>query len=78
MTSQRQAVLFTVDDEKQWQHWSNLRTGFVPRGGISLKEKNDTTLAVVSQLPGIYFLRPRRQARSHLDGIRGAKCVSQD
>jgi Protein of unknown function (DUF3500) len=37
---QRQTVLFASDDEKQRQRWSNLPTGFVPRGGISLKEMN--------------------------------------
>jgi len=49
---QRQTVLFTFDDEKQRQRWSNFPTGFVPRGGISLKEMNATqraaALAVVS------------------------------
>jgi hypothetical protein len=37
---QRQKVLFAFDDQQQRQRWSNLPTGFVPRGGISLKEMN--------------------------------------
>lgn len=37
---QRQSVLFSFDDEKQRQRWSNFPTGFIPRGGISLKEMN--------------------------------------
>jgi Protein of unknown function (DUF3500) len=35
---QRQKVLFAFDDEQQRKRWSNFPTGFVPRGGISLKE----------------------------------------
>jgi Protein of unknown function (DUF3500) len=35
---QRQSVLFAFDDEEQRARWSNLPTGIVPRGGISLKE----------------------------------------
>jgi hypothetical protein len=37
---QRQTVLFAFDDQQQRQRWSNCPTGFVPRGGISLKEMN--------------------------------------
>ena len=39
---QRQTVLFSFDDEQQRARWSNFPTGFVPRGGISLKEMNPT------------------------------------
>lgn len=35
---QRQAVLYSFDDEEQRKRWSNFPTGFVPRGGISLKQ----------------------------------------
>ena len=35
---QRQGVLFAFGDEQQRKRWSNLPTGFVPRGGISLKD----------------------------------------
>src|SRR5580692_4251575 len=35
---QRQNVMFAFDDEQQRKRWSNLPTGAVPRGGISLKE----------------------------------------
>ncbi len=37
---QRQAVLFSFDDQEQRKRWSNLPVSFVPRGGISLKEMN--------------------------------------
>jgi hypothetical protein len=37
---QRQTVLFAFDDSQQRARWSNLPTGFVPRGGIDLKEMN--------------------------------------
>jgi hypothetical protein len=39
---QRQTALFAFDDEQQRARWSNLPTGFIPRGGISLKEMNPT------------------------------------
>jgi hypothetical protein len=49
---QRKSVLFAFDDEKQRQRWSNFPTGFVPRGGISLKQMNaaqrSAALALVS------------------------------
>jgi len=35
---QRQKVSYAFDDEQQRTRWSNLPTGFVPRGGISLKQ----------------------------------------
>jgi hypothetical protein len=35
---QRQGVMFAFDDEQQRKRWSNLPTGFVPRGGINLKD----------------------------------------
>jgi hypothetical protein len=37
---QRQAVLFSFDDEEQRKRWSNLPVSFVRRGGISLKDLN--------------------------------------
>jgi hypothetical protein len=49
---QRQTVLFAFDDEQQRKRWSNLPTGFVPRGGISLKEmtppQRSAAMALVS------------------------------
>ncbi|WP_158751641.1 DUF3500 domain-containing protein [Acidobacterium sp. S8] len=35
---QRQSILYSFDDAQQRARWSNLPTGFVPRGGISLRE----------------------------------------
>lgn len=35
---QRQSVMYAFDDEKQRARWSNFPTGFVPRGGISLRD----------------------------------------
>src|SRR5580698_7726589 len=35
---QHQKVLYAFDDAKQRARWSNLPTGFVPRGGINLKQ----------------------------------------
>ncbi len=37
-TKQRESVLYAFGNEQQRARWSNLPTGFVPRGGISLKE----------------------------------------
>jgi hypothetical protein len=49
---QRQSVMYAFDDEKQRATWSNFPTGFVPRGGISLKEmspaQRTAAMAVVS------------------------------
>jgi hypothetical protein len=35
---QRESALYAFDNEQQRARWSNLPTGFVPRGGISLRE----------------------------------------
>lgn len=35
---QRQKVLYAFDDDEQRVRWSNFPTGFVPRGGINLKQ----------------------------------------
>ena len=37
-TKQRESVLYAFGNEQQRARWSNLPTGFVPRGGISLRE----------------------------------------
>ena len=34
---QRRSVMYAFDDQQQRARWSNLPTGFVPRGGIALK-----------------------------------------
>jgi hypothetical protein len=39
---QRQKVLFAFDDEKQRANWSNLPVAFVRRGGLSLKDMNES------------------------------------
>ncbi len=39
---QRQAVLFSFEDQEQRKRWSNFPTGFVPRSGIRLKEMSST------------------------------------
>jgi hypothetical protein len=36
--AQRQKVEYAFDDAQQRARWSNFPTGFVPRGGISLKQ----------------------------------------
>ena len=49
---QRKTVSFAFDDEEQRQRWSNFPTGFVPRGGISLKQmspsQSSAAMALVS------------------------------
>lgn len=47
---QQQAVMFAFDDEQQRARWSNFPTGFVPRGGISLKQMNATQRAAAMKL----------------------------
>jgi hypothetical protein len=38
--AQRQKVMYSFDDDQQRARWSNFPTGFVPRGGIRLKDMN--------------------------------------
>jgi Protein of unknown function (DUF3500) len=49
---QRHSAVFAFDDEQQRARWSNLPTGFVPRGGISLKDmtpaQRSAAMALVS------------------------------
>ena len=47
---QRAKVLFAFSDDKQRARWSNFPTGFVPRGGLSLRELNDAQRAAVMTL----------------------------
>ncbi len=47
---QRQSVSFTFDDEQQRKRWSNFPTGFVPRGGINLKEMTPAQRAAAMTL----------------------------
>lgn len=39
---QRQGVMYAFNDDQQLARWSNLPTGFTPRGGISLKDMTPT------------------------------------
>src|ERR1700728_2566239 len=52
--NERQKALFAFDDEQQRKRWSNLPTGAVPRGGISLKEmtpaQRSAAMALVSSV----------------------------
>ncbi len=50
---QRKSVLCSFDDEEQRKRWSNFPTGFVPRGGISLKEMSATQQAAAMDLMAI-------------------------
>jgi hypothetical protein len=43
-------VLYAFDDEQQRARWSNLPTGFVPRGGISLKDMTPRQRAAAMDL----------------------------
>ncbi len=47
---QRQAVLYSFDDQEQRQRWSNFPTPVVPRGGISLKQMTDQQRAAAMVL----------------------------
>ena len=47
---QRTKVLFAFNDDKQRARWSNFPTGFVPRGGVSLRELSDTQRAAAMAL----------------------------
>jgi uncharacterized protein DUF3500 len=67
--SQRQHVLYAFSDNEQRVRWSNLPTGFVPRGGINLKQMSATQrdaamklLAVVLSPMGLQKVQEIRQA----------------
>jgi hypothetical protein len=66
---QRQHVLYSFSDLTQRARWSNFPTGFVPRGGISLKEMTPqqqtaamALLATVLSPQGLEKLQQIRQA----------------
>lgn len=48
--TQRKAVLFAFDNDEQRRRWSNLPTGIVRRGGISLQEMNEAQRAAAMAL----------------------------
>ena len=48
--AQRQKVLYSFDDNQQRARWSNFPTGFVPRGGIRLKDMNAAQRTAVLSL----------------------------
>ncbi len=48
--SQRQKVLYAFDDNEQRVRWSNFPTGFVPRGGINLKQMSAVQRAAAMKL----------------------------
>lgn len=50
---QKQSVMYAFNDERQRARWSNLPTGFVPRGGISLKDMTPTQRTVAMNLLSI-------------------------
>jgi hypothetical protein len=47
---QRRGVTYAFDDEQQRARWSNLPTGFVPRGGIALKDMTPVQRAAAMNL----------------------------
>jgi hypothetical protein len=66
---QRQHVLYSFSDQTQRARWSNFPTGFVPRGGISLKEMTPqqqaaamALLATVLSPQGLEKVQQIRQA----------------
>jgi Protein of unknown function (DUF3500) len=48
--TQRQHVMYKFNDDAQRARWSNFPTGFVPRGGIRLKDMTPQQQAAVMQL----------------------------
>jgi len=50
---QRKHVLYAFDDNEQRQRWSNLPTGFVPRGGIRFKDMTTPQRAAAMKLLAI-------------------------
>jgi Protein of unknown function (DUF3500) len=67
--NQRQRVLYAFNDNEQRMRWSNLPTGFVPRGGINFKQmsapQRDAAmklLAIVLSPMGLEKVEEIRQA----------------
>ena len=50
---QRQSVMYAFNDEQQRARWSNFPTGFIPRGGISLKDMTPTQRSAAMHLLSI-------------------------
>jgi hypothetical protein len=48
--AERQKVQYSFDDAQQRARWSNFPTGFVPRGGISLKQMSTAQQAAALEL----------------------------
>ena len=66
---QRQTVLFAFDDETQRARWSNFPTGFVPRGGISLKEMTPAQRsAAMALLSSVLSPRGFEKVQQIMDG----------
>ena len=53
----RAKVLYRFDDDKQRARWSNFPTGFVPRGGISLRQMSEGQRAAALALVASAFSR---------------------
>ncbi len=47
---QRRSVMYAFDDGQQRARWSNLPTGFVPRGGVALKDMTPAQRAAAMNL----------------------------
>jgi Protein of unknown function (DUF3500) len=47
---QRRSVMYAFDDEQQRARWSNLPTGFAPRGGVALKNMTPAQRAAAMNL----------------------------
>jgi hypothetical protein len=61
-------VLYAFDDEVQRAKWSNFPTGFVPRGGISLKQmtapQRDAAMKLLSVVLSPMGLEKVKEIRS--------------
>ena len=76
---QRQSVQYAFDDDAQRARWSNFPTGFVPRGGIALKDmtpaQHTAAMAIVDlgnaiELDDVHGLRGNRKNAASTFGRR--------
>src|ERR1700733_15160756 len=71
---QRQSVLFAFDDEQQRKRWSNVPTGFVPRGGIDLKDMTPAQrTAAMALVASALSQRGLEKVRQIMDAHGGLK-----
>lgn len=75
---QRKSVVYAFDDAGQRKRWSNLPVGFVPRGGLSLKQMNAAQrAATVTLLKAVLSPRGFEKVQLIMEGDEVNKYTDQ-